>query len=121
MLLRWLGSSLTGLAWDEVDADPVELFQKQRLAREPTRISRLFIPAAVVAFQMLTRRADAEGRFASLLCHLTEYSLQGIGEVALDTGGEGVYSADQRFEGVVRKNAPGFLGKNEPNAAPVVL
>jgi hypothetical protein len=76
-----------GLAWGEVDADPVELFQKQRLAREPARIGRLFILAAAVAFQMLTRRAGAEGRFASLLRHLTEHALQGIGEVAVDTGG----------------------------------
>ena len=76
-----------GLARDEVDADPIKLFQKQRLARESALIRRLSLPAAAVAFQVLTRRAGAEGRFASLLRHLTEHALQGIGEVALDTWG----------------------------------
>ena len=77
-----------GLARDEVNADLIDLFQTQRFAREPARIGRLLItPAATIAFQMLTRRAGAEGRLASLLRHLTEHALQGIGEVALDTGG----------------------------------
>ena len=48
------------VARDEVDADPVELFQKQRLAREPAHIGRLSLSAAAVACQMLTRRAGAE-------------------------------------------------------------
>ena len=110
-----------GLARYEVDADPVELFQKQRLAREPALIGRLSLSAAAVAFQMLTRRAGAEGRFASFLRHLTEHALQGTGEVALDTGGQGVRSTNQGFEGVVRKNALGFLGQNELDTAPVAL
>ena len=110
-----------GLARDEVDADPVELFQTQRLAREPARIGRLFIPTAAVAFQVLTRRAGAEGWFASFLRHLAEHALQGTGEVALDTGGQGVRSTDQGFKGVVRKNAPGFVSQSEPDTAPVVL
>ena len=83
-----------GLARNEVDADPVEFFQTQRLVREPACIGRLSLPAAAAAFQILTRRAGAEGRFASLLRHLTEHALQGIGEVALDTGGERVRSTD---------------------------
>ena len=76
-----------GLALDEVDADPVEFFQKQGLAHEPARIGRLSLLAAAVAFQMLTRRAGAEVRFAPLLRHLTEHAPQGTGEVALNTGG----------------------------------
>lgn len=72
---------------DEVDADPVKLFQTQRLDREPTRIVRLPLPATAVAFQMLARRAGAEGRLSSLLRHLIEHALQGIGKVALDAGG----------------------------------
>ena len=76
-----------GFALDEVDADSVEFFQKQGRAHETARIRRLSVPAAAVAFQMLTRRADAEARFTSLLRHLTEQALQRAGEVALDTGG----------------------------------
>ena len=56
-----------GLTLDEVNADAVELFQKQGLAREPARKGRLSLPAAAFAFQMLTRRACTEGRSASLL------------------------------------------------------
>ena len=70
-------------------------FQQQRLACESAGIRRLFFSAAAIAFQMSTRGAGAEGRFASLLCHLTEHALQGTGEVALDTGRKGVRGADQ--------------------------
>lgn len=110
-----------GLAQDEIDADPIELFQKQRLAREPARIGRLSLPAAAVAFQMLTRRAGAERRFASLLRHLTEHALQRIGELTLDNWRQGVRSTDQGFERVARQDTPGFFGQNQPDTAPVQL
>ena len=95
--LRVQGSSQCGagdsalhrhrLARGEVDAELVELLQQQRRpARETARIGRLSLPTDV-AFQMLIRRAGAEGKFAALRRHLAEHALQGVGEVAADAGG----------------------------------
>jgi hypothetical protein len=73
-------------ALGKVDADSVEFFQKQGRAHETARIGRLPVPTAAVAFQMLTRCADAEVRLASFLRHLAEQALQGTGKMTLDTG-----------------------------------
>jgi hypothetical protein len=60
---------------DEVDADPIELFSKQGLAREPTGIGRLLLATAAVVLQMLTRCAGTEARLTTFLGHLTKHSL----------------------------------------------
>ncbi|MFT6341598.1 MAG: hypothetical protein ACJA12_000005 [Glaciecola sp.] len=63
------------LAGDKVDANTIELFQKQGLAGKPTSISSLVLAAATVVLQMLTRCADTEARLAAFLGHLTEHPL----------------------------------------------
>jgi hypothetical protein len=75
----WFGQGNRGfchrLAVDEVDADSIELFQKQGLARESAGIRRLCLTAAAVVFEMLTRRAGPERLLPPFLGHLIKHAL----------------------------------------------